>query len=126
MTEILEMVDVSTHDLSSGALDWALAIVEEGKVLIYPEGGFYPLEGSISLNEDDMSLWLNLGGRESTGWYPSISWDQAGPLILKHLEGEVLTVGEDMLGLAMRAIVAKVLGKTVRIPLRMLAVEADQ
>lgn len=124
MTVDLKLVEVDTKTLSGDALDWAVSIVKEGKVLVYPEGGFYPPEGSISLNEDTWCLYLNDGEGDCSSWMPSADWLQAWPLIRQYLSGEALIVGEDTLAIAMRAIVREVLGETVSVPAAMLE-EAD-
>lgn len=74
-------IEVKTADLTGKTLDWAVAIATKGEVLVYPDGGFCPPEGSVSLNTDDSTLWLNDGERNEEAWSPSTDWAQAGPLI---------------------------------------------
>lgn len=61
------MVEVRASDLEGVALDWAVANAKTGKVLVFPEGGHFPPEGSVSLNDDDFTLWLNDGEGDSSG-----------------------------------------------------------
>ncbi|HBP4949264.1 DUF2591 domain-containing protein [Pseudomonas aeruginosa] len=80
------MVEVRAADLSGTALHWAVAVAKYGKVFVYPDGGFYPPEGSVSLNEDDLTLWVNNGlGDHTDEWLPSTNWGQGGPLIDEHV-----------------------------------------
>lgn len=85
MTLNAEVVAVRSADLEGVALDWAVAIAKTGRVLVFPEGGHYPPEGSISLNEDDFTLWINDGEGDSQCWSPSTLWSQCGPLVDEHI-----------------------------------------
>lgn len=76
------MVDVATKDLSGAALDWAVAIAMYGKVYVFPDGGLCPPEGTVSLNEDDGTLWTNIGGFHHGGqWCPSTDWGVGSQII---------------------------------------------
>lgn len=79
------MVEVRASDLEGVALDWAVANAKTGKVLVFPEGGHFPPEGSVSLNDDDFTLWLNDGEGDSEWWSPSTLWSQCGPLLDEHI-----------------------------------------
>lgn len=146
-----EMVEVRTADLSGAALHWAVAVAKHGKVFIYPDGGFYPPEGSVSLNEDDLSLWVNDGlGNHTDEWSPSTDWNQGGPLVDEHilslrlavepkagwnavggkkysataidLDGfERMSFGETRLVAACRAVVEALLGTFVKVPAALVA-----
>lgn len=116
----LQLVKTRSDELVGEALDWAVAIAKNGKVLIYPDGGMYPPAGSISLNEDNFSLWLNLGDREEDVWCPSSDWQQAWPLIVAALDGEQLTINANSLVNALKAVVIKVLGEFVDVPAQIL------
>lgn len=85
MTLQRTMVEVRAGDLEGVALDWAVAFAMIGKVLVYPEGGHFPPAGTVSLNEDDFTLWLNDGERNSQSWSPSTLWSQCGHLIDEHI-----------------------------------------
>lgn len=117
----LKLVKTRSDELIGDALDWAVAIAKNGKVLIYPEGGHYPPAGSVKLNEDNFSLWLNLGERDTDFWHPSTNWQQAWPLIVEALNGEQLTISADSLVKTLRAMVTKVLGEFVDVPAQILA-----
>lgn len=79
-----DLIEVRVSNLVGEALDWAVAIAECGSVLVYPEGGQYPPAGSVSLNDDDFTLWLNDGERGEESWSPSTDWYQGGLLIDKY------------------------------------------
>lgn len=141
-----ELVAVKTSDLSGAALDWAVAIAEFGKVYVYPDGGVCPPNGTISMNDDDGSLWTNIGEfHHGAGWAPSADWSQGGPLIDKHRISFVTTgtgpsdeqgnepivaiagglnwkacEGKTHLIAACRAAVAAKLGDTVNVPKELL------
>ena len=79
------MIEVKTAELTGPVLDWAVGIVVYGKVYVYPDGGLCPPEGTISLNEDDGTLWTNIGEfHHGDQWTPSTDWDQGGPMIASH------------------------------------------
>ncbi|TFF13683.1 DUF2591 domain-containing protein [Pseudomonas sp. BCA14] len=141
---------VKTQDLTGTALDWAMAMAVHDKVYCYPDGGLCPPEGTVSLNEDDNSLWTNIGGfHHGDRWSPSTDWNQTGPLIEKYqialipeahdgLEGTVMSERwyadiyynggqqyttehcETPLTAACRAIVGANLGDTVSIPTELI------
>lgn len=79
------MVEVRASNLEGVALDWAVATAKTGKVLVFPEGGHLPPDGSVSLNDDDFTLWLNDGEGDSEWWSPSTLWSQCGPLLDEHI-----------------------------------------
>lgn len=81
---MIDLIEVRVSNLVGAALDWAVAIAECGSVLVYPEGGQCPPAGSVSLNEDDFTLWLNDGERGEESWSPSTDWCQGGLLIDKY------------------------------------------
>lgn len=130
-----DLIEVSASNLVGAALDWAVAIAELGKVLIYPDGGLCPPEDTVSMNDDDWTLWINSGGFHPKGaWSPSTYWSQGGLLIDKHhptfsfsdglIRAEVIVasgepfsaIGPDYLVAACRAIVAAKLGDTFQVP----------
>ncbi|MCS7527081.1 DUF2591 domain-containing protein [Pseudomonas aeruginosa] len=145
------MVEVRAADLSGAALNWAVAVAKQGKVFVYPDGGFYPPEGSVSLNEDDLSLWVNNGrGDHIDEWSPTTDWSQGGPLVDEHILSLRLAVepkagwdavggkkysataigqdgfermcfGETRLIAACRAVVEALLGTFVSVPAELLA-----
>lgn len=79
-----DLIEVRVSNLVGAALDWAVASAECGGVLVYPEGGQFPPAGSVSLNDDDLTLWLNDGERGEESWSPSTDWGQGGLLIDKY------------------------------------------
>lgn len=79
-----DLIEVRVSNLVGAALDWAIAVSECGGVLIYPEGGQFPPAGSVSFNDDDLTLWLNDGERGEESWLPSTDWGQGGLLIDKY------------------------------------------
>ncbi|WP_173476957.1 phage protein NinX family protein [Pseudomonas protegens] len=80
-----QMIEVKTAELVGPALDWAVGIVVHGKVYVFPDGGLCPPEGTISLKEDDGTLWTNIGGfHHGDQWRPSTDWTQGGLLIDQH------------------------------------------
>lgn len=89
MPKQIKTLDVLSAELTGTALDYAVAVAKHGKVLVFPEGGFYPPKGSVSLNEDYWSLEQNRGDRDSDPWKPSELWAQAGPLKEKYKIGTV-------------------------------------
>ena len=136
----MNMIEVKTQDLSGTALDWAVAIAVHGKVYCYPDGGLCPPEGTVSLNDDDNSLWTNIGGfHHGDHWSPSVKWNQAGKLIEQQRIGfgPVRRVGwvahphrpnaptewleaEEPLVAICRAIVADKLGMLVSVPAELI------
>lgn len=105
------MVEVRSSDLEGLALDWAVAVAQTGKVLVFPEGGHYPPEGSVSLNDDDFTIWLNDGDGNVTEWSPSTDWSQCGPLVDEHIRSISVavepTAGWDAVGGVKYSAVAK-------------------
>ncbi|MHD0644863.1 phage protein NinX family protein [Pseudomonas aeruginosa] len=145
------LVEVRAEELADSALDWAVAIAIHGKVYVYPDGGFYPPENSVSLNDDDFTLWVNNGEGDTRGeWSPSTDWSQCGPLIDAYIHtvgeaveprvgwnavggkmylatartedgGSLMSFGKTRLIAACRAIVESRLGRQVHVPAQLLA-----
>ncbi|WP_083532817.1 phage protein NinX family protein [Pseudomonas sp. NFACC09-4] len=134
-----DMIEMKTAELEGVALDWAVAIALHGKVFVYPDGGLCPPVGTVSMNEDDGTLWTNIGEyHHGDQWRPSADWNQCGPLIEKTKIGfgpvrggwvahphrpnaptEWLTA-EDPLVAICRAIVADKIGMAVSIPAELI------
>lgn len=87
MTTQAKTAAIETANLEGQALDWAVAIAVYGKVYVYPDGGLCPPEGTISLNEDNGTLWTNIGDfHHGDQWQPSADWHQAGELAETHIK----------------------------------------
>lgn len=82
-------VRVRSSDLGGTALNWAVAVAKLGKVYVFPDGGHFPPKGSVSLNDDDYTLWLNNGEGDSSEWSPSTMWVLCGPL----LDEDIVSLG---------------------------------
>ncbi|QXI40446.1 phage protein NinX family protein [Pseudomonas xantholysinigenes] len=130
-----DLIEVKTADLAGEALNWAVAVVAHGKVYVYPDGGLCPPEGTVSMNDDDGTLWVNSGGfHPKDQWAPSTNWAQGGPLFDEHwptfsfaeglVRAEVIVasgqmfsaIGPDYLVAACRAIVAARHGEPINVP----------
>lgn len=109
----MALVEVHTSDLSSPALDWLMATIEDLPILHDPMGFKSGSEAGYWVWDEKINGVQAKIGRE---YSPSTHWSQLGPLIMKYLGGEQLAVNADLPINASRAIATLVLGHTVRVP----------